>query len=148
MNYFFRIGMLVICLSFFMGCGNAQNIPDTSVTPEDEVELDYLPEQAPIMMENDEGIFSFVEVVEPEQIVGNWQAVEGASYEEIIFDVDGTYSTFLNQKPFVEGTWQIAKGFLIMADSVHGNNIYTDVAIEENMFVVENDDDKIVWQKL
>lgn len=93
---------------------------------------------------------SFATIEDASILVGAWTVVEGGDYDEINLSADGTFSTFLYQKPFESGTWKLASEGLILDFDNLSDKTYAYVDAEEGLIILESKDytDRQVWEPL
>jgi hypothetical protein len=89
-----------------------------------------------------------VSPVKNEDFVGDW-GVENGLYEQITVNDDGTYSTYLNERLFSEGTWKYVVGTLILDSEAFGKVMYVNVKKGVEKMILERDSgDTEIWQKI
>jgi len=77
---------------------------------------------------------------EKEEIVGSWMVEESgdAGFSAIDFNEDGTYASFLNEKPFDEGTWELVDGEVVLTSNIEDMSMtFRSARIEEGMLLLE-----------
>lgn len=91
--------------------------------------------------EADEVITSSTAVspIKNEDFVGDW-GVEGGLFEQITVNEDGTYSTYLSERLFSEGTWKYVVGTLILDSDAFGKVMYVNVEKGVEKLILEDED--------
>lgn len=132
----FSIVFVSTMLLVVSGCGRTDsNLPEIETMEDITPKVEQL--SAPV-----------ISALSSDDLVGGW-AVEGSLYDEISINDDGTYSTYLHQNPFSDGTWSFVVGALIMDSENFGKEIYSTVSQEGNDIVLENDEGKEeVWKEI
>ncbi|MBN1898899.1 MAG: hypothetical protein JW827_08990 [Spirochaetes bacterium] len=78
-----------------------------------------------------------------DSLLGSWETIQGDA-ENILFEKEGDekrYSSFLHQRPFYVGTWNIDKGQLILVLSEGEEKvIYQKVFIQDNILHLVRED--------
>ena len=50
-----------------------------------------------------------------EALAGEWRTVSGSlPFQEISLASDGSYASFLDERPFLDGTWKLQEGALVL----------------------------------
>ncbi|MFH1286320.1 MAG: hypothetical protein ABII02_01030 [Candidatus Magasanikbacteria bacterium] len=129
MKYTFK-SLLVLTLVFiFSGC---VPIDTEDFIPEEEKNIDEEIGAAPI---------TFSYIASRDEILGSWYILDGGDAEEIILESDGTFSTFLHDRPFEIGTWSYEDGIMVMSSEELGERMYNDVVFEEEFLILEGEGD-------
>lgn len=86
----------------------------------------------------EEGQPPYFKPVEADELVGGWLTVLGPDFEEIDFNEDGTFSTFLHERPFQQGYWEMTdgEGLLLEVDGYY-SVWFSDVVFEEGMLIFD-----------
>lgn len=140
-KYFFGLAVFIIVL-FVSGCthlptGEEQNVVENT---DENLETDYLETPPP----------PFATIEDASILVGAWTVLEGGDYEEINLSADGTFSTFLYDKPFESGTWKLSnEGLTLDFDSL-SDKVYANVDAEEGLLILESADysQREVWEPI
>ncbi len=88
--------------------------------------------------------------VAPPAVVGSWKAT-GAGFHQITLNADGTFSSFLHQRPFASGTWKLVKAdgeYRLVLSSAAGNDTLHGVRRDKQGLVVHVDGAAVVWQPI
>jgi hypothetical protein len=84
------------------------------------------------------------------QLVGGWNVTSGAGFEEITLHADGTYSTFLYQKPFIDGTWTLVGNTLSLTATPDPalSASYTVQSLANGTLTMKSGSTPAVWKKI
>lgn len=75
--------------------------------------------------------------VKQEDFIGGWQTKSGAGYEEIDWYADGTYTTFLHERPMSIGRWTYTNGALSLV-SDYENVTYPHIELNNGVLHLSN----------
>lgn len=85
-------------------------------------------------------------------LIGGWRVIKGQTtgFESITLDSDGLYYSHLHDRPFDDGTWELAKATLILRSSADGlsNVQFTHVSLEGKKLKMNVGAVVTVWERV
>ena len=90
----------------------------------------------------------FMGVTGEQDLVGDWAVLTGGDYEAISLYEDGTYGTFLHNRPFDNGVWSITDKGLVLDSETYTDIVYDTLVIEEGFLFLQNAEVEHQWEPI
>ncbi|MBI2436834.1 MAG: hypothetical protein HYV41_03790 [Candidatus Magasanikbacteria bacterium] len=134
--------ILLSLIFLLVATGCSHTLPQTkqninAVYPEQSESIDL----SQLSQEN------IVKPISSDDLIGDWN-VEGNTDIQISIRADGTFSSFLNQRPMTEGTWTFVVGTLILNSDAFGKEIYVGATRNGEKIMFQTDGGEEVWTRI
>lgn len=83
-----------------------------------------------------------------DDVVGSWTADTGADFESITIEADGTFSSYLHDRPFDGGNWLLQDGTLSLMNDGTASVDIADARCQDGVLTGTSDGAPVHWTAL